>query len=227
MLHVLNNIPVKTTLEQAINRLKIEDPDDISVISGVFGEAKEIARPKAIYREVFVESINGGDVRIDDVCFKSEVLAMNLKSAHRIFAYVCTCGTEVDEWSRKESDYIVSLWIDMIKELFLYDANAFLRDHIKNVFSLQKISAVNPGSGNAENWPLSQQTELFRLIGDVRSNIGVTITDTYLMLPIKSTSGLLFPSETDFMNCALCGREICRNRRAEFDRELYEKAFNI
>jgi len=225
MLHKLDNIPVTTTFEQAQKRLRIEEPDDVALMSGLFEQAKQIARPKALYREAFVEEVSGPDVRIDGHAFKSDVLAMNLGKVHRVFAYVCTCGVEVDEWSHREGDYVVSLWLDMIKEMFLGEANAALREHLKSTFSFEKLSSCNPGSGNKENWPISQQRPLFGLIGDVTGEIGVTLTDTFLMLPIKSTSGLLFPSETEFVNCALCGRRNCVGRRAEYDAALYAKAF--
>ena len=225
MLRKLDNIPITVTLEQAIKRLKIEEPEDIYLISGLFEKAKEIARPKVLYREAYVDEISGRNVRINGVDFESDVLAMNLKNIHRVFAYICTCGTEVDDWSHNEKDYVVSVWLDMIKEMFLFDANMFLRNHLKNALQLEKLSSVNPGSGNAENWPISQQAQLFEMIGDVKGEIGVTLTESFLMTPIKSTSGLLFPTETEFVNCALCGREDCVGRRVEFDKELYDRTF--
>jgi len=225
MLRKLENIPVTATLEHALDRLCIEEAEDIELISGLFATAKELARPKALYREAYVEEISGGQVRVSGCDFQSDVLAMNLKDVHRVFAYVCTCGTEVDDWSHQEKDYIVSLWLDMIKEMFLYEANLFLTEYIKKAYRFEKLSSVNPGSGNLENWPIAQQTQLFALIGDVTAEIGVRLSDSYLMTPIKSTSGLLFPSETDFVNCALCSRENCSGRRAAFDAELYAGTF--
>jgi len=226
MLHRLDDIPVNATVEQALKRLRIEEAEDVAIVSELFERAKAVARPKAIYREAYIDSVNGSDVVISGRAFDSNVLAMNLEKVHRVFAYVCTCGTEVDDWSHAETDYVTSLWLDMIKEMFLFDAVIFLREYIKKAYGFEKISTVNPGSGNAENWPISQQVGLFGLIGDVKREIGVTLKDSFLMVPIKSTSGLIFPSETEFVNCALCGRENCPGRRAEFDAELYGKAFN-
>ena len=225
MVYKLDNIPVNTTLEEVLNRLAIEEPEDIALVSGLFKTAKEIARPKALYREAYVEEVSGADVRIDGIDFTSEVLAMNLKNIHRVFAYVCTCGTEVDDWSHNERDYVVSLWLDIIKEMFLHQAISYFRDYIKSSYRFNNLSAINPGSGNVDNWPISQQTRLFSLIGGVKNEIGVTLTDSFLMIPVKSTSGLFFPSEKEYVNCALCGRENCPGRRAAFDRELYAQAF--
>ena len=225
MIHKLDNIPVTITLEYALEKLKIEEDEDIELISGLFETAKKIAKPKVLYREVYVEEISGRNVRINGFGFESDVLATNLKNIHRVFAYVCTCGTEVDDWSHKEKDYVVSLWLDMIKQMFLFEANEFFRQHLKKSYQFEKLSSVNPGSGNENNWHISQQKQLFEMIGSVKEEIGVTLTDSFLMIPTKSTSGLLFPSETEFVNCALCSRENCVGRRVEFDRELYAKTF--
>jgi hypothetical protein len=113
----------------------------------------------------------------------------------------------------------------MIKEFFLYDANHFFIEHLKQAYNFEKLSSINPGSGDLENWVISQQVQLFDLIGNVKQEIGVELTDSFLMVPVKSTSGLIFPSETEFSNCALCTRANCKNRRAEFDSELYERTF--
>ena len=221
----MDDIPIIITVEDVIKQLMIEEEEDVTLITGLFNAAKAVAKPKAIYREVFIEDIRGDVVRINDTEFVSSVLAVNMQGVHRVFAYVCTCGVEVDEWSKSVDDYMTMLWVDMIKQMFLTEANVCLRDHVKDVFGFEKLSSVNPGSGNVENWPISQQAPLFDMIGDVKEGIGVTLTDSFLMVPLKSTSGLLFPSETDFSNCALCSRKHCSNRRAEFDGDLYKKAF--
>lgn len=225
MIHKLEDITITATVETAIKKLLVEEEDDIEIVTGLFESAKKMARPKALFREVFVEKIEAATVTIDGFIFESEVLAANLKNVHRIFAYVCTCGTEVDDWSRSEKDYFKSLWLDMIKQLFLNDAIQFLREHVKNSFEYENLSSMNPGSGNLDNWPIAQQRPLFDLIGGVQDEIGVTLTESFLMVPIKSTSGILFPSEDEFSNCALCGRENCAGRRVLFDAALYKKTF--
>ncbi|MCL2478035.1 MAG: hypothetical protein FWF22_00935 [Treponema sp.] len=225
MIRKLDDIKVITTWEQVLEKLRIEDEDDIKLVKGLFETAKKIARPKVLYRESYVEEVAGKNVRIDGLEFESDVLAANLKKVHRVFAYVSTCGTEVDNWSALEKDYVVSLWLDMIKQLFLQEANIYFREYLKKGFGFKTLSAINPGSGNRDNWPISQQAQLFRMIGSVKEEIGVTLTDSFLMLPIKSSSGLMYPSDTEFTNCSLCNRKNCPGRRQEFNSELYAKTF--
>ena len=63
---------------------------------------------------------------------------------------------------------------------------------------------------------LGQQRQLFQLLGDVESSIGVRLTDSFLMIPNKTVSGILFPTEVPFYSCQLCTREACPRRRAEY-----------
>ena len=46
------------------------------------------------------------------------------------------------------------------------------------------------------------------------------------MNPVKSTSGFWFPSEVKFENCQLCPRKDCPNRKASFDKKLYQSYYN-
>ena len=80
-----------------------------------------------------------------------------------------------------------------------------------------------PGSGAADIWPITQQKQLFSIFDNVEDLIGVKLTDKYLMLPIKSVSGIFFQTETTFETCQLCLRESCIRRRSPYDADLDRK----
>jgi hypothetical protein len=46
------------------------------------------------------------------------------------------------------------------------------------------------------------------------------------MIPRQSVSGLLFETEKDFVNCLLCPRDTCPNRRAPYDPALRDQYLN-
>ena len=71
---------------------------------------------------------------------------------------------------------------------------------------------MNPGP--LKDWPLGEQRQLFFLFGDVKQAIGVELTESFLMYPVKSVSGIIFPTEVNYENCQLCPRENCPGRRA-------------
>ena len=59
------------------------------------------------------------------------------------------------------------------------------------------------------------------LLGDVEASIGVRLTDSCLMVPNKTVSGVRFPTEHDFRACQVCHREDCPSRSAPFDADLW------
>lgn len=193
-----------------------------------FGEfldlARTIGRPKAAFRECFVEARGDDTVTVDGVIFTSPTLRKNLDGVERVFPFVCTCGQEVAKAGAAAAagDFIKGFWWDSIQARLLGAAIAHFQEHLTRRFALGKTAQMNPGSGDAEIWPVSQQRELFGLLGDVRAAIGVELTHSGMMLPIKTVSGIRFPTEANFRSCQVCHRANCPNRTAEFDQEVWD-----
>ena len=103
----------------------------------------------------------------------------------------------------------------------LGSAIGHLSDHLDRRYRPGAMSHMNPGS--LKDWPITQQKELFSLLGDVDAAIGVTLTEGMVMVPTKSTSGIYFPTETKFESCQLCPKEDCVGRRAPYDPALAER----
>lgn len=77
---------------------------------------------------------------------------------------------------------------------------------------------MNPGS--LEDWPISEQKVLFILFKDCGKVIGVELTESFLMVPVKSVSEICFPTETSFESCQLCPRKNCLSRRVAYNSGL-------
>jgi hypothetical protein len=153
-------------------------------------------------------------VTIDGVQFSSQVLRGVLDQEGRLFPYVATCGAEVDQITVPADDLVRAYCLDIIKRLLVTSARAYLEDYLVQTYALGKVSKVAPGE--LLDWPLPQQRELFSLIGDVESLIGVKLTESFLMVPIKSVSGMFFPTEVKFEACQLCKMPKCEGRRAPY-----------
>jgi hypothetical protein len=82
---------------------------------------------------------------------------------------------------------------------------------------------MNPGS--LTDWPLDEQRQLFDLLGDTQELAGVCLTESLLMLPTKSVSGILFETESRFESCQLCPRVRCRARGAPYEPGLMESKY--
>jgi hypothetical protein len=212
--------PDKHTLLQK-NRLKPGSRHAVD-FEQLLEKALQVARPKAAYKECFIDAKDSGTVTVEGFTFTSHALRKNLDQVERLFPYIVTCGSELDQVPLPPGDMLQAYWLDTIKAAALDAARAALREHLTRKYALEKTSSMNPGSGDQDVWPLPQQRQLFDLLGDVESQIGVVLTDSYLMLPNKTVSGVRFQTEVDFHACQLCHREGCPSRAAPFDRALWD-----
>lgn len=223
MSEVLTDIPFDLDAESLMRPLLIEpDTEDAREFQDMLHTAEERAKPKAVYAASYIEARDDTTVRIDGVTFTSRTLRINLETAERVFPFVATCGHEVDEFIAVKGDFLKEFWRDAIKTSLLGAASKHLNDHLQRIFLPGKTSTMGPGSADATVWPIEQQKELFNLLGDVQGRIGVRLTDSFLMVPNKTVSGIKFPTEKDFRNCQVCHREDCPSRSAPFDEELWE-----
>jgi len=127
----------------------------------------------------------------------------------------------LEEWSSRFEDMLEAFWAAEIKEWALRQAISHLLEDLKEKFHLEKVAAMNPGS--LPDWPMEEQRKLFALLGDPVKEVGVELTESCLMIPVKSVSGIWFPAKIDFENCQLCSRENCPGRRAPYDENLARK----
>ncbi len=219
----LSSIPFELDAPALMKRVHIEpDTEDAAGFEALVNLARDVAKPKALYAESFVEAKGKDTVRIDGVTFTSRALRKNLDSVERVFPVIATCGHELDHARRPSGDPLKEFWWETIKTELLVCARKHLDEHLKRKFLLGRTSTMSPGSGDATVWPIEQQRELFVLLGDVKGRIGVELTASCLMVPNKTVSGIRFPTETDFRSCQVCRREVCPSRSAPFDRELWE-----
>jgi len=227
-MEVLNNIPIELDLEAVLKRMRLRNRSDniVGSIREMLDIARPIARPKAVYDVAYVENKNGDSLEIGGVKFTSRVLRVNLDGVERVFPYVVTCGRELEEIDIPSTDFIKGYYLDQIKETAVVLARQYVEDYVKKRYALGQISRMAPGAGAEIDWPIMQQKELFSLFGGrekVEDLIGVRLTDSFLMVPIKSVSGIFFPTEVSFESCQLCPREQCIGRRAAYDPEMVKR----
>jgi hypothetical protein len=183
--------------------------------------ALKIGNPKAAYTVSYVTERDADTLQVDDIVFKSRTLALHLESVERVFPYIATCGHEMDKGFKDDGDMLKAFWWDLIKQSMLDSASTALHEHLKDTYRLGKTASMQPGSADVEVWPIEQQQELFALLGNVEDKLGVHLTESCLMIPNKTVSGIYFPTETDFRSCEVCRRQNCPSRRVPFNEELW------
>jgi len=223
---VMDNIAFEPNLQKLTKKLRVKEGTRFAgQLEALVDEAKPIARPRAMYRVAYVDSRDESGVMIGGGEFHSRVLRVNLDGVHRVFPFAVTCGGELHEWMRGKDDLLLRYYADVISEEAMRTAAADLKRHLVRRYGLGRSSTMSPGS--LEDWPIREQRPLFELLGDPEEAIGVRLTDSMLMIPSKSVSGIRFPVEKTFESCQLCQRERCPSRKAPYDPELYRKRYRL
>lgn len=222
-MEILTDIPFVVDKSALMNKNRIKaDSVYADEFEQLLEKAQQVARPKAVYKECFIDARGNTMVTVEGFQFTSLALRKNLERVERLFPFIVTCGVELDHVPLPPNDILQAYWWDTIKAAALDTARAYLSQHLMRRFALGKTSTMSPGSGDGIVWPIQQQRVLFDLLGDVKQQIGVELTESYLMIPNKTVSGIRFPTEVDFHSCQLCHREDCPSRAAQFDKALWK-----
>jgi len=212
-MEILSDIGFELDIQSLMSKVHVaEGSEDGKAIEELADSLAPKIKPKAICKAVYVQDRNHDSVNVGGVVFTSKILRANLDKVERAFAYIATCGRELEKTDIEADDYLRRFWLDEIKEMALRACMGYIKDHIKKRYALKKVSAMQPGSGRQDLWPIEQQKQLFSLFGNTEELIGVTLTDSFLMIPNKSLSGIYFPTEVDFTSCQTCQRERCPGR---------------
>lgn len=223
---ILSEIPMKLERADVFRKIHMDPSDaEAGTVDGLIESAHAVGAPKALYKPGYIDSRNDQSILIDGIVFQSRILRVNTAQAHQVFAYLATCGTELEAWARSLDDMLEQYWADAIMELALRQALRFLSDRIGQIVRIDKTSAMNPGS--LADWPIQQQRPLFDLIGPASSAINIRLTDSFLMTPAKSVSGIRFATEVHFENCQLCPRSDCSGRRVPFNKDLHAQLLPV
>lgn len=220
---VLEDIHVEVDIEQLVTKLNVLNEEVMAEVENLLAEALRVARPRAVYKTAYISQHGEDFVTIDDIVFNSHILRINLDNVFKVFPYIVTSGAELDTWVNSHRDALTRYLADTINEIILQNSVALLKNLMTEQNNTDRLSVMNPGS--LADWPLNEQVKLFDLLGSPQDLIGVTLTDSFLMLPIKSVSGIAFFTEVAFENCQLCPRANCPGRKALYDPDLYRRKY--
>ena len=194
------------------------DDQTMDLILVSLKELEQAAGKRFIYRVFCADQDNADHIRIGKLDIESKSLERNLKDCSEVILMAATLGVGVDYLIKK-----VSL-TQMSKAVVLQAAaSALLEDYVgkemadladeymeQGLFLRPRFS---PGYGDL---PLDYQKVLFSALNITR-RIGVTLTDSGLMLPQKSVTAVLGISPTprgQRTGCAHCPmNETCAYRK--------------
>lgn len=163
---------------------------------------------------------------VDDLNVKEGFVACNnvkLKLGRQVCSYlrkseyaalfVCTAGdifTELTQQFNRRGDMLEAYITDSIGSLTVEKAMDDIQLQLEKKMAKQDLRITNRYSPGYCNWPVFGQKELFTLLG--ATDFPVSLTETCLMKPIKSVSGIIGIGKEVRKSeyaCAVCGDKNC------------------
>ena len=157
---------------------------------------------------------------LDFSCFqvRSRSLLRNLQDCSEVILFAATIGEGADLLARKYGRINVAKAVVMqaaaaaMIEAFCDEENEKLRAEAaeKGLYLRPRFS---PGYGD---FSLNHQRDFARVL-EMQKTVGITLTESLLMLPSKSVTAVIGVSKQD-ARCVLSGCESCRNAGCAFRR---------
>lgn len=194
----------------------------MSLLLELYSEAKEIVKPRCGFVRVSPAECNSksGEVIINGVVFKIDrIIASSLKEISEAAFYVGTVGNEFDIWleeKQKAGDPFLEYFPNLIGSEIAEGISKWIYNIIAKNVQKEGLFTSNSYSPGYCGWTVSEQEKLFGFFPNKFCNI--SLTDSALMLPIKSISGLVgIGRKVKWMDypCEVCNASHCyKNRRS-------------
>ncbi|HMT66207.1 MAG TPA: vitamin B12 dependent-methionine synthase activation domain-containing protein, partial [Bacteroidales bacterium] len=132
-------------------------------------------------------------VEVEGVVFHVKPIVFSqIKNAESVALFICTAGSEVDELSRKsmkEGDLLRGYVYDVIGSEVAEGAADRMQESMKTAVASSGMSITNRFSPGYCGWDVAEQHKLFTFFRE--NYCGITLTDSALMNPVKSVSGMI------------------------------------
>jgi hypothetical protein len=162
---------------------------------------------------IFPDRLICADIEIQT----GSIIAKRLRHAEALILYVTTAGTPLDEWSHAmfaAGDHLRGYLIDSVGSEIAELTADWLELQIRNRFRERGWNASNRYSPGYCDWSVSEQQKLFSFLPD--KFCGISLTESSLMIPKKSTSGIIGLGgkvKREEYQCSICDMQDCFRRR--------------
>lgn len=216
------NIAINPT---ALARLMGLDPADIpEPYSGLINKEIELVKSYTNMRGGYriIDSVQfdkeNNIIILEDASFHlGKQVIHNLRNSEMLAVFGCTVGSEITDRSKKymsEGDYLEGYVADLAGSLLAEAAMDFVHKKLKEEMGQKGLKVTNRYSPGYCKWDVAEQHILFSLLPE--NFCGITLSDSALMNPIKSVSGVIgIGANVRYQKyvCNACAESNCIYRR--------------
>ena len=145
-----------------------------------------------------------------------KIVAARMNGAEQVACFVCTIGPQMETWSRqltREGDPVLGHLVDTAATVAVESAVDLLHGYLTKKMASLGLHITNRYSPGYCGWSVSEQQLLFSLFPD--GFCDVSLSDSSLMSPIKSVSGIIGigpAAKYSGYSCEQCGNTECTYR---------------
>lgn len=168
----------------------VPESEILECIRDEIRKCREYIKPKLVYEKIKIWYVEKDRVVLENhAVFEGEYIARKLGKCEYVVLTVSTLGSEIDDIINEcfnKGDYLRGMVIDTIGSAYIEYVNRLSWNRLVNDIigtDMGITSRLSPGTGG---WDISDQAMFFQCIDG--GAIGVTLVDSYMMLPLKSTS---------------------------------------
>jgi hypothetical protein len=194
-------------------------PRVAGLINDHLDEAQQLVKPSYSYLISRVELVYGASVLLDNgTVFHSQIVARTLEKADEVIVFALTIGSELeDEAARlaREGFILQATTLETIGSLYTKQLADWVETRIGDLARAWGCTASQRFSPGHCDWDVSQQKAVFRMLGE--DCAGIHLTDSCLMIPRKSMSGIIGIGGSDingYNPCTTCEKHDCVGRRS-------------
>ena len=199
-----------------------------SLIMEYTDRCRSVMEPRGGYArfEVVIPS-SGEEIEIQGHRFSTGKVVRNmLRDADEFALFVTTAGPGPEKLAKdliKQGMYLEGLIADTVASVIVESAANQVEEHIKDLAASAGKKITNRYSPGYCAWDVSEQQKLFALLPE--GFCGITLSETSLMSPIKSVSGIIGIGSEVVYNDYTC--EICPMKECVFRKTVEEKSGTV
>lgn len=197
---------------------KRQQPEEevVELTTSLLKEIKDITAPSCAFK-LYSGSVEGETVCLDEGSRLQvgAILSSLLEGSERFVIFAATAGSSFQRYQdelKNEGDMLKRYITDTIGSSIAEATGDYMESMLeREITGFRHTHRFSPGYCG---WHLSEQKEIFRLLDG--EPCGITLSDVYLMQPIKSISGIIGVGKNvkeNIYGCRYCELETCYKRK--------------
>ena len=228
----MTEIILRTDIEPHIDLAQLAarlhaKPDTVTYrrAAELFEQAKPLLKPGYIIRCFPLTELTADSFMLGGQMFHSRVAAKMLKNQRESWVYIATSGREISEYIAAAESRFDQYLLDQIAYFACMQAMDTMLGDISLRLGIGRHMRLSPGS--IIDWSVAEVKTFFTLLDGDYQRLNLRVLDSGMIDPLKSVSGILFPTEVEFASCDICSRANCSDRKTLFNEDKYYEMINL